>query len=187
MRILELTKNECVEVLTRLRFGRLGCARDSQPYIVPFNFAYHDEHLYSVTALGQKIEWMRANPLVCVEADEIIDHDHWSSVVVPGRYEELQESSESSAERELAYALLQRRAAWWEPAVVRTTAPGGGAEPVISMYYRIHIDRVTGRRAEPDPGEAVARPERAIPSRGKGWFERLVRRTPRAGARPSRA
>lgn len=184
MQILELTKNECVEVLTRLRFGRLGCARDNQPYIVPFNFAYHDQHLYSVTALGQKIEWMRANPLVCVEADEIIDHYHWSSVVVQGRYEELPARPESSAERELAYALLQRRAAWWEPAFVRT-APGGGAEPVISMYYRIHIDRVTGRRAKPDPGEAVTRPERAIRSRGKGWFERLVRRTPRAGARPS--
>ncbi len=54
-------------ILELLRFGRLGCSRD-KPYIVPINFAYHDRHLYSVAALGQKIETMRANPLVYVEA-----------------------------------------------------------------------------------------------------------------------
>ena len=54
------------------------------PNIVPINFAYRERYLYSVAALGQKIEWMRTNPLVCVEADEIVDHDHWTSVVVQG-------------------------------------------------------------------------------------------------------
>ena len=32
---------------------------------------------------------MRANPLVSVEADEIIDQSHSTSVIVQGRYEEL--------------------------------------------------------------------------------------------------
>jgi len=72
MLILELTNKECIEMLTRLRFGRVGCSPDNQSYVVPIHFAYHDGHLYSIAAPGQKIEWMRANPLVCVAADEII-------------------------------------------------------------------------------------------------------------------
>jgi pyridoxamine 5'-phosphate oxidase-like protein len=61
MVILELTNNECIKVLTRLGFGRLGCSQDNQPYIVPIYFAYHERYLYSFATLGQKIEWMRAN------------------------------------------------------------------------------------------------------------------------------
>jgi len=154
MLILELTNKECVEMLTRLRFGRLGCSRDNQPYIVPINFAYRERCLYSVAALGQKIEWMRTNPLVCVEADEIVDHYHWMSVVVQGRYEELPDTPEWRADRELAHVLLQQRAMWCEPACVTETHRVAGGE-VIPMYYRIHIDRVTGRRAKPDPVETA--------------------------------
>ena len=176
MLILELTNKECIEMLTRLRFGRVGCSRDNQPYVVPINFAYHDRHLYSVAALGQKIEWMRANPLVCVEADEIINHDHWMSVVVRGRYEELLDTPEWRVERELAHALLQQRPMWWEPACI-TEAHHVAAEQLIPMYYRIHIDQVTGRRGRPDPVERAAPPAPLTASRCAGWFKSFLRRT----------
>jgi uncharacterized protein len=175
MLILELTNDECIEMLTRLRFGRVGCSHNNQPYVVPINFAYHDRHLYSVAAPGQKIEWMRGNPLVCVEADEIINHDHWASVVVRGRYEELLNTPEWKVERELAYALLQRRNMWWEPACVRE-AHRVAVEQVMPMYYRIHIDQVTGRRGKPDPVEAVTPPAPMTTSRWKR-LESFLRRT----------
>jgi nitroimidazol reductase NimA-like FMN-containing flavoprotein (pyridoxamine 5'-phosphate oxidase superfamily) len=180
MLILELTNKECVEMLTRLKFGRLGCSRANQPYIVPFNFAYHERHLYSVATLGQKIEWMRTNPLVCVEADEIVDQLHWTSVVVQGRYEECTDTPECRPERELAFTLLQQRASWWEPASVKK-AQLGAVEQVIPTYYRIHIDQVTGRRAKPDSVEAAALLEPATTSRFKGWLKSLLGR---AGAVP---
>ena len=175
MVILELTHEECLEMLTRLSFGRIGCSRDNQPYVVPFNFAYHDRHLYSVAALGQKLEWMRANPLVCVEADEIIDHDHWTSVVVRGRYEELPDTPEWRVEREVAYSLLQRRTMWWEPACV-TEAHRVAVERVMPIYHRIHIDQVTGRRARPNHVETLAIPAAAITSRCEGWLKNFLRR-----------
>jgi nitroimidazol reductase NimA-like FMN-containing flavoprotein (pyridoxamine 5'-phosphate oxidase superfamily) len=40
MLVGELHSGECYELLARLGFGRLACARDSQPYIVPIYFAY---------------------------------------------------------------------------------------------------------------------------------------------------
>jgi uncharacterized protein len=80
--IEEITIQASLDLLARTRLGRLGCAIGSQPYVVPFYFAYQDYSLYSFTTVGQKIEWMRANPLVCVEADEVVSSQEWLSVVV---------------------------------------------------------------------------------------------------------
>ena len=38
MLIHELTPAECYDVLGRATYGRLGCARYDQPYVVPFVF-----------------------------------------------------------------------------------------------------------------------------------------------------
>jgi nitroimidazol reductase NimA-like FMN-containing flavoprotein (pyridoxamine 5'-phosphate oxidase superfamily) len=75
MFIKELETSECFEILAEKRLGRLACAFENQPYIVPFHFVYDEQKsLYAFSTLGQKIEWMRANPLVCVEADDINNH-----------------------------------------------------------------------------------------------------------------
>jgi nitroimidazol reductase NimA-like FMN-containing flavoprotein (pyridoxamine 5'-phosphate oxidase superfamily) len=34
----EMTVSECQEALEHAHVGRLGCARDNQPYVVPMNF-----------------------------------------------------------------------------------------------------------------------------------------------------
>ena len=72
MLIQELTRQASLDLLARTRFGRLACAQGAQPYVVPFYFVYDNDCLYSFSTIGQKIEWMRANPLVCVEADEVV-------------------------------------------------------------------------------------------------------------------
>jgi len=70
------------------------------------------------------IEWMRVNPLVCVQADEVMSPQHWVSVVVFGRYEELPHTPEWQREREFAWKLLQQHAMWWEPGYVKTILHG---------------------------------------------------------------
>ena len=74
--IAELTAQECFGVLARTQLGRLACSKGMQPYVVPFHFAYQRKCLYSFSMPGQKIDWMRANPLVCVEADQM-RREHW--------------------------------------------------------------------------------------------------------------
>ncbi len=172
MRILELTKKECFEALTRLTIGRLACARDNQPYIVPIHFAYHQKHLYSFATHGQKIDWMRTNPLVCVEVDEIVNRSDWMSVIVQGHYEELLDIPEWKLERELTHGLLQRDERWWEPAY-DGTAHLDAADELAPIYYRIHIDQVTGRGAKPDPLNAAIPVTPAPPTKGKNWLQAL--------------
>ena len=81
MFIHEMTDDECRSALQKASIGRLGCARDNQPYVVPIYFVFDgkhlygftdEKHLYGFTTVGQKIEWMRANPQICLEIDEFI-------------------------------------------------------------------------------------------------------------------
>ena len=64
MLIHEMAEVECRSALERANISRLGCALDNQPYVVPINVAFDGHFLYGFTTLGQKIEWMRSNPLV---------------------------------------------------------------------------------------------------------------------------
>ena len=71
MVINEMTEKECGAFLASATLGRLACSLDNQPYVLPIYFAYEPGYIYVLSTLGQKIEWMRANPKVCVEVDEI--------------------------------------------------------------------------------------------------------------------
>lgn len=152
MLIDEMTKDECRAALEGASIGRLGCARDGQPYIVPIYFACDGKCIYGVSKLGQKIEWMRYNPLVCLQTDERKSHYQWMSIVVSGRYEELPDTREYEFERVHAYALLQKRANWWQPALVGVR----DSEVLAPIYYRVHIVGITGHRATPDAVEAAS-------------------------------
>ncbi len=99
MQIRELSAEECVGILKGTNLGRLACVRQNRPYIVPVYYDYYEDALYSFATLGKKIQWMRTNPLVCVEVDEIVDRFNWTTVVVKGKYEELTKASAHEAAR----------------------------------------------------------------------------------------
>ena len=150
MFIKELTTEECCKILAEKRVGRLACARDNQPYIVPFHFVVDSgKYCYAVSTLGQKIEWMRANSLVCIEFDDIQNQFEWTSLVVFGCYQELPDASKFETERNRAYELLSRHALWWQPAYV-TGAHLPPATDDKPIYFRILIDKITGHRAFSD-------------------------------------
>jgi len=101
MEIREMSKEECRRGLAGTKLARLACAHENQPYVIPVCLAYDEASncLYGVTTAGQKVEWMRANPLVCIEVDEIAAYDQWVSIIVFGRYEELPETPGSESSR----------------------------------------------------------------------------------------
>ena len=150
MLLCEMHSGECYELLARLGFGRLACARDNQPYIVPIYFAYEAERLYGFGTLGQKIEWMRSNPLVAVEADEVKSHLEWTSVVVRGRYEEFPDTPEYADRRQQAQSVLEKRSLWWQTGFASAQTRGRFNRD-LPVFYCIHIDEVSGHRAMPDP------------------------------------
>lgn len=152
MHIEELTKIASLIFLSGHRFGRLACASNSQPYITPFNFVYYENFLYSFGTVGQKINWMRANPLVCVEVDDIVSPVHWTSVIINAKYEELVDTPDGQIHRDLAFKLLQKRNLWWEPGYVKTVIHGE-QRPMEPVYFRLFIEDITGHKAVQDDAQ----------------------------------
>ena len=186
MLIQELTRQASLDLLARTRLGRLACAQGTQPYVVPFYFAYDNDYLYSFSTVGQKIKWMRANPLVCVEADEVVSPEEWMSVIVFGRYEELLDTPEYQDVRAFAHTLLKRHAVWWEPAYAKTILHGT-QRPLVPVVYRIHGLQITGHRAIPD--QPVTPPDTRLSMTDSGedcWLQSLLRQV-RGKRKQSRA
>jgi nitroimidazol reductase NimA-like FMN-containing flavoprotein (pyridoxamine 5'-phosphate oxidase superfamily) len=154
MLIKKMSLQECRDLLARVGFGRLACARENQPYIVPIYFAYEPDHLYGFSTMGHKIEWMRLNPFVCMQADEILNPHNWASVIVLGRYEELPDTPEYVKERNQAQSLLGKRSLWWQPGYAASQARGR-RKPASPVLYCIRVDEITGLRASPDQVESV--------------------------------
>lgn len=209
MIVEEMSREECLQVLAEARMARLACAADNQPYVVPVYLAYHqvpdgEDCLYGYTTFGQKVEWMRANPLVCVEVDEVSSRSEWVSVVAFGRYEELPNvheqtvgraparsspddlhgagaaASEYANEQLFAHQLLEARAMWWEPAsTVRTEVVRDGQPSGVSpVFYKIHLTQVTGDRARREQDSASAMADTATLPRlaHAGWLQKTLSR-----------
>ena len=153
MLVTEMNRQECESLLARLSFGRLACTRDNQPYVVPIYFAAEPGRLYGFSTMGQKIEWMRLNPLVCVEADEVLSPTEWASVLVRGRYEEFPDTPAYAEPRKQAQSRLEKlRSLWWQIGFAATQTRGR-FDRDITVFYCIHIEEVSGRRGSPDPVE----------------------------------
>lgn len=161
MLISEMSVEDCRNMLSRQGFGRLACVHQNRPYIVPIYFAYAPDHLHGFTTVGQKVEWMRSNPQVCVETDEVLSHFRWSSVVVTGRYEELPDTPQYSAVRLRAQLRLEKRALWWQTAYAANQARLED-RPADAIFYCIHIEEISGRRATADPVESAVGLSRSV-------------------------
>jgi uncharacterized protein len=155
MIIVEMTNAECLSELAGASYGRLACALDGQPYIVPIYFVLEGEIAYSFALPGQKIEWMRGNPRVCLEIDTVTGGGDWTSVVALGRFKELSDTPEDEPERAHALELLQRRPMWWQPGATSAESVDEkrSHEPI---FYRITFERLTGHRGVPDPRQGHA-------------------------------
>lgn len=145
MRIDELTEAECREILSRAAMARLGCSLNDQPYVIPVGIAHEDDSIYVFSTFGQKIKWMRSNPKVCVQVDEIRGQSDWVSVIANGEFQELPEP-QFEDERNHARKLLQQRHQWWLNAMAERRVRLRDEE-IKPLFFRIHISSVTGLRA----------------------------------------
>jgi nitroimidazol reductase NimA-like FMN-containing flavoprotein (pyridoxamine 5'-phosphate oxidase superfamily) len=152
MIVTNMNRADCMALLRTSRLARLACVKDGRPYVVPITYAADGDDLYSFSLLGQKIEWMRANPQVCVQVDGFEDEREWRSVVVHGRYEELPDLVGWKVQRERAWSLLSREAHWWEPGAFKPVPE----PPTRRIFYRIVIGEVSGRHAFPERAEGAA-------------------------------
>jgi len=152
MVVNEMTEKDCGAFLGSAFLGRLGCSLDDQPYVVPIYFAYEPGYIYVLSTFGRKVEWMRANPKICVEVDEIPNQSQWTSVIASGRYQELPEP-EYTDERKHAEKLLGKHYHWWQNALGERQLRVGD-KLIDPLFYRICVDSMTGLRAVGESAES---------------------------------
>ena len=145
MIIKEMDRTACLALLHTARIGRLACALEGQPYIVPVSLALDGSYLDSFSLAGKKVEWMRQNAKVCVHIDDLKSQREWRSVVIYGSFEELPDRIGTKVQRERAWSLLSQHAQWWEPGGLKPVADA----PTPHLFYRIHMEEITGRQAQP--------------------------------------
>jgi len=98
----EMNKSEMNNILQSQIYGRLACTDGKMPYVVPITYFFNGKEIYCQSEEGKKINFMRKNPNVCFQVDIVNSMKNYNSVIVYGKYQEL-----NAAETELAEALLQ--------------------------------------------------------------------------------
>jgi nitroimidazol reductase NimA-like FMN-containing flavoprotein (pyridoxamine 5'-phosphate oxidase superfamily) len=143
--ISEMTAAEIRELLVTSRIGRLACAKDGRPYVVPVFYAYDedDRALLLHSLEGEKVAIMRENPEVCVQVDTIEHLRSWRSAVVRGRFVELKGDAARRALDALVLALQPPGADLRRDPF----APPGMEDRAV--IYRIDVTEMTGRIARP--------------------------------------
>lgn len=152
-----LTPEQTEELLRKQVLGHLGCNDDEQVYVIPISYAYDGENIFCHTHEGMKLRIMRKNPKVCFQVDEFRTMAHWKSVIVWGRFEEL----EKGKEKDVAVETLLRRSL---PIISSTTTHLGTEWPFASekikdlegIVFRIKVEAKSGRFEEAPESPPIA-------------------------------
>lgn len=139
--VVEMGNTEIDEVLKRVGYAHLGCARDNRPYVVPINYAYDGTSIFIYTTEGKKSEIIDGNPAVCLQIEEVEDAENWRSVIVNGDAERLTDE----VGREKAMDAIVKENPHLTPAVSIHWLDSWVRENVEAIY-RIEIATTTGKR-----------------------------------------
>lgn len=123
-----LHPDEIEDILFSHHIGHLACVAEGKPYVVPIAYTYDGGALYGQTTPGRKVEALRALADVAFNVEEHGDPRRWRSVIVEGRYEEIDDPNG----RQQALALLEM------------SFPAASPEP-DTIVFRIRVTGKSGR------------------------------------------
>jgi nitroimidazol reductase NimA-like FMN-containing flavoprotein (pyridoxamine 5'-phosphate oxidase superfamily) len=140
--IREMNDDECIALIDSQRIGRLGCCKEDRPYIVPVHYVCSGKLIFSFSMPGQKMDFMRHNPNVCIQIEHIDRSDTWKCVLVQGIFHEFT-SPEGQQE---AWKILQTHNDWWEVGG-QSVLHGEHEGERKPTFFSVTMDLVTGRVA----------------------------------------
>ena len=88
----DFSEQQAREFLAAADVGHLAVIDRGKPYVTPMSFVLHDNVILLRTGFGRRLEALRANPDVCVEASRFeAETGDWTSVVAEGRAHEVED------------------------------------------------------------------------------------------------
>jgi nitroimidazol reductase NimA-like FMN-containing flavoprotein (pyridoxamine 5'-phosphate oxidase superfamily) len=122
-----LSEQECLELLERVRFGRVGFVDGDRAVILPVNYVYDAPFVVFRSTSGSKLDaaLRNANVTFQIDATDPTYHGGWS-VLVHGPAEIVSDALELARLEQLPLR------SWWEGAADR--------------WLRIKVEHISGRR-----------------------------------------
>lgn len=96
MMIREMSDYDIRNMIQHTQLGRLAYVLDNRPYILPLSFRFSGGSLYCFTTEGHKTDALRKNDAVCILFDQIESRTSWRTVVLNGRYREIEREDEKT-------------------------------------------------------------------------------------------
>lgn len=126
--LVELSTDECIELLAASGVGRAAICTPSGPHVVPLNYTVHDRSIIFRTTPYSVLGTYGWSGDIAFEVDDIDMHTHtgWSVVVV-GRGQMVEDIEEIEEIR------------WGHE-------PGPWADGPRALYVRLRWREITGRR-----------------------------------------
>jgi uncharacterized protein len=138
----ELSRDDALELLSRNHVGRLAFTFHDRVDIEPISYVLSGDWLYARTSPGTKLTVVQHHPWVAFEVDEIRSRTDWRSVVVHGTIYFLDPDREGDrADYEAALRVLRSADA--------DALTSADATPQRQVLFRIHVDDVVGKGANP--------------------------------------
>ncbi|HEU4573806.1 MAG TPA: pyridoxamine 5'-phosphate oxidase family protein [Chitinophagaceae bacterium] len=142
----ELNTTQIDNLLLSQVIGRLACCEDQQPYIIPVTYAYDGKHIIGQTSEGMKLDIIRKNPFVCFEVDQMLDMANWQSVIISGKFEELEGKVADQARDYLLNRVMPlMTSATIHPHEHEVKSKIKDSTRIKPVIYRITILKKTGR------------------------------------------
>lgn len=147
-----LNREEALEILRDAPVAHLGLIDDGEPYVTPMSFVLEGERIFFRTMAGRKLDALRANPSVCIEASRYDEETgDWASVIVRGV---AVETEEESVKTDVISRLFRKY-----DKVIGSPLAGGGMRPLEGLPHVLVVEmgevsgmvsgRGWGRRTRP--------------------------------------
>jgi nitroimidazol reductase NimA-like FMN-containing flavoprotein (pyridoxamine 5'-phosphate oxidase superfamily) len=133
--ILELTREECLQLLSAVPVGRVGVTIDALPVVWPVNFVVHKGTVVVRAVRGTTLDAATTGKVVAFEADNYgTTNERWGwSVLLRGVAEEITDPTELQAVRTLGLE-------------------SGPLDGSADRYIKIAVTAISGRRIIPPHG-----------------------------------
>lgn len=135
-----VSREEAIEVLASQQVAHLGIVVNDAPYVTPMSYVVDGERILFRTMAGKKLDGIRANPAVCIEAaDYNPETGDWVSVMVRGTARLV---DDPDTRREIIALLYDK----YEKVMGSPLSGGGGLMPLGGTPYVIEvpIEEITG-------------------------------------------
>lgn len=123
--------------------GHMGLAREGRAYVIPIFYGYADGTFYFQSLHGEKEEFLEATREACLNIVSAASEDHWSSVMVFGPVERVDQVGEQKKAMDLLLRLPLPPRLGHSP----SGEPRRGGGPIF--YWKLTPKRLVGRKSEP--------------------------------------